>query len=91
MTNEQRDALRRAFGAHLRSSADLLGAWQATLSGERTRQLARFYDEQGLQIGLSVRMHGDRYAVLVVLTDVDNIEVAVLDTIEQTGPIASIN
>jgi hypothetical protein len=84
MTNEQRDALRRAFGAHLRSAADLLNAWRAGLSDERIRQLERFYDEEGLQIGLSVRMHGDRYAVLVVLTDVDKIEVAVLDTIEQT-------
>ena len=84
------EAISRAFGAHLRSGAELLTLWKSGLEAEEATKLADF-EAKGLRLGLSVAMPIDRYVIHVFLLDSAG-ETIICSTIEQAGVLnTSIN
>ena len=81
--------LRQAFAAHLKSGAELLAAWKAGLSAEDTATVEGL-EARGLRIGLSIAMPADHFVIHVFLLDPSG-ETTILTTIDQTGPLPSLN
>ena len=90
MTEAPDTTLPLAFAAHLRSSHALLQAWLKRQPVEKQAQLGDFLNK-GLRLGVSVNMPHDRYVIQVFLLNSAAGETVVLDTLEQSGPVPSVN
>ena len=85
----QRALLSKAFGGCLATVAALLTVWRGSLPSDRAAQLAEL-EEHGMRLGISVKMPADRYVIEIFMVDAAG-QVERMDTLEQPGPLPSVN